>query len=238
MRPRRPVPPWPIALRDGSFKLTGIIARRAFCKQRTPPFWLAGVLWLGLAVQSLAQPVDAVSPPQAELLNSERIAQEFGSYGIAVLESDETIRVSNLYSMDGDRRTCRTFAVVRYPAHVDPMFSAEHQLILDGGSIGAVFAARNWAVEKSHRYYGEVRATDKLAELMGTVSGASLAVHLYVLEVSKSGTRLEYATIVEVHHPDYLTLKDLPAIYGPLAVGQTDQTTAEMLEIATDKMRR
>ena len=236
--PRRPIPPWPVALRDGSFELTGIIAHRAFCKQRALHFWLAGVLWLGLAAQSIAQPADPGSPGAAEPLNSERIAQRFGSYEIAVLESDATIRVSNLYSTSADQKICRTFAVVRYPAHVDPRFAAEHRLILDGGSIGAVFAAHDWTVQKSHRYYGEVRATDKLADLMRTVSGAPLAVHVYTLDVVKSGSNLQYATIVEVHHPDYLTVQDLTAIYGPLAAGQVDRASAEMLEIAADKMRR
>lgn len=215
-----------------------IIARRAFLERLGLQFWLGFVLTFGLAVQPLAQPVDAASSRAAELLNSERIAQEFGSYGIAVLESDATIRVSNLYSADAGRRTCRTFAVVRYPDRVDPLFAAEHQLIVGGGSIGAVFAAHAWTVEKSHRYYGEVRATDKIAALMGTPAGTELAVHVYVLDVSKANARFQYATILEVHHPDYLTVEELMSVYGPLAAAEADRATADMLEVAAAKMAR
>jgi len=149
----------------------------------------------------------------APLLNSERIEQTFGSYGIEVLESDGTVRVSNLYSLEGDQRICRTFAAVRYPAEIDPRFATEHELILDGGSIGAVFKQRGWAVNKSHRHFGEVTATPRVAELMGGVEAPRLAIHIYMLEVVKGDAAFEYATIAEIHHPDYLTLDDLRSIY-------------------------
>ena len=42
--------------------------------------------------------------PARELLNSERIAAAFGSYGVEVLEQDDTVRVSNLYSGEGEER--------------------------------------------------------------------------------------------------------------------------------------
>ena len=46
------------------------------------------------------------------LLNSERIEQRFGSYGITVLEQSDLTRVSNLYTLEEERETCRTFAIV------------------------------------------------------------------------------------------------------------------------------
>ena len=147
------------------------------------------------------------------LLNSERIEQTFGSYGIEILESDGSVRVSNLYSLEGDQRICRTFAVVRYPTEIDPLFAAEHELILGGQSIGAVFVQNGWIVNKSHRYFGEVSTTRRAAELMGGVEVPRLAMHIYVLEVVKGGAAFEYATIAEIHHPDYLTLDDLQSIY-------------------------
>ena len=45
---------------------------------------------------------------EPELLNSERIAQTFGSYGIDVLQADGALRRSNLYSVSDGLRTCRT----------------------------------------------------------------------------------------------------------------------------------
>jgi hypothetical protein len=176
---------------------------------------------------ALAQPAD--------LLNSQRIEQTFGSYGIAVLESAAGIRVSNLYSTNGTRDVCRTFAVVRYPPIVEPAFAAEHAAILAGGSIGAAFAAAGWDVAKLHGYYGEVKAQGRAAELMSVQAGTRLAAHVYALDVIKDGARFRYATMVEIHHPEYLTVDDLRTIYGPLSENAAD--TADILALAAAKMR-
>jgi hypothetical protein len=158
--------------------------------------------------------------PGRELLNSERIAQQFGSYGVEVLESGRRTRVSDLYSGQGETKVCRTFAVVRFPASIDPAVATEHAAILRGGSIGAVFAANGWRVLKTHLYYGEVRATPRLAALMHVMEGSSLAEHAYVLDVAKDDKTVEYAALVEIHHPDYLTQADLVKIYGTADASQ------------------
>jgi hypothetical protein len=153
-------------------------------------------------------------PPARERLNSERIAAEFGSYGVEVLEQDEHVRVSNLFSGDAEDKTCRTFAVVRFQPHIDEAVPAEHAAIVGGGSIGAVFIAAGWEVRKSHLSYSETRATRRLASLMRIAEGTPLATDIYALDVAKGGRVVEYATLVEIHHPDYLRKEDLPAIYG------------------------
>jgi hypothetical protein len=175
---------------------------------------VAAALWLPLAV--LAQPAGR------ELLNSERIQANFGTYGIEVLEQDQNVRVSNLYSFPraGDR-TCRTFAVVQYAPSMDPAIRAEHAAIVAGGSIGAVFAASGWEVRKRNLRYGELPATAKLASLMRIATDTQLAEHVYALDVVKGGRTIEYATIVEIHHPAYLRLADLTKIYGPVSVEQS-----------------
>lgn len=219
--------------------MIGLITRRPlFVQSAQVPSWLGAVLGVAFAAAAIAQPTAARAQIGAELLNSQRIEQAFGSYGIEVLESDETIRVSNLYSIEAKGEICRTFAVVRYPDRIDPLFSTEHRLILDGGSIGAVFTARGWKVEKFHRHYGEVPATNKVARLMRTASSSRLAVHVYALEVSKADARFQYAMIVEVHHPDYLSSAELAEIYGPVVMTAEDHATAELLAIAADKMAR
>lgn len=43
---------------------------------------------------------------------------------------------------------------------------------------------------------------------------ATLATHVYVFQVRKDGHTYNYATIVEIHHPEYLTATDLEDIYG------------------------
>lgn len=188
-------------------------------------------------------PVRAVPVPSGlprELLNSERIEQTFGSYGIEVLESDAAVRVSNLYSEHAAGRICRTFAVVRYPRDVPPEIIAEHEAIVAGGSIGATFAARGWTVIKTHRFFGEIDSTPRLRELMGGTQVSRLAVHVYVLDVVKSGARYEYARIAEVHHPDYL---DLPAVRRAYASGAAqasrplDEATRELLTLVAAKSR-
>src|SRR5690606_38259117 len=119
-----------------------------------------------------------VDSPRRELLNSERIERRFGSYGIDVLESGGRYRVSNLYSVHDGAKVGRTYAVVAYPARIDPSIRAEHEEILAGGSIGAVFARNGWTVEKTHLYFGELPATTKVAALMRADEGAPLAVHV------------------------------------------------------------
>jgi hypothetical protein len=171
---------------------------------------------LALAVQTPGQPAGR------ELLNSERIAAAFGSYGVEVLEQDEQVRVSNLFSGAGQDKTCRTFAVVRYPRHLDGAIAAEHAEIVAGGSIGAVFAAHGWQVRKTHLSYAERPASARLAQLMRVAAGTTLAEHIYVLDVVKDGRAIEYAVLAEIHHPDYLAAPDLARIYGPVDDGRKE----------------
>lgn len=173
-----------------------------------------------------------------ELLNSERIASRFGSYGIEVLESSGQVRVSNLYSTQSGDRICRTFAVVLYPASIDPAVAAEHAAIVAGGSIGAVFAAGGWQVRKAHLYYGERDVTPHLATLMGVPAGTRLAEHAYVLDVVKEGRVVEYAALLEIHHPAYLGVAELAEIYGSAAPNGREALLARLLATATAAARR
>ncbi len=182
---------------------------------------IAVLLALCLSAQLAAQtPLGSSSETLlGPLLNSERIAMEFGSYGIDVLESDARVRVSNLYSLHQGIKICRTFAVVHFPESIENAYSVEHEAILSGLSIGAVFAQHGWTIEKINRYFGVLHSTDRVAGLMGEIAPQPLAVHLYDFKVSKRGTSLTYATIAEVHHPDYLSVADLQSIYGAVVNG-------------------
>jgi hypothetical protein len=184
-----------------------------------------------IAVVAAAQP--ASRELSRELLNSERIAAVFGSYGVAVLEQDDTVRVSNLFSGTGQERTCRTFAIVRYSDRIDPALGTEHAAIVAGGSIGATLAAAGWQVRKTHLRYGVLTATPRLASLMHVVAGTTLAMHVYSLDVAKDDRTLEYAALVEIHHPDYLTSDDLAEIYGPADEGARPELVAALLATAT-----
>jgi len=153
------------------------------------------------------------------LLNSERIKQKFGSYGIDVLEDDGKLRISSLYTLDNGRKITRTLAVVIYPEDIPQQIQAEHQAIKGGGSMGEVFTRNGWRVDKENLYLGEIQASrdfDEIYSLMGQIEPVNLAVHIYRLSVCRDGSCFAYATLSEVHHPDYLQVRDLREIYkGP-----------------------
>ena len=85
---------------------------------------------------------------EPESLNSERIEERFGSYGIEVLSHESGIRRSSLYSVDNEVKTCRTYAVVRFVDESTPRVAAAHANILAGGSIGATFKSSGWHIGK------------------------------------------------------------------------------------------
>ena len=184
-----------------------------------------------IAVAAVAQPAPR------ELLNSERIAAAFGSYGVEVLEQNDTVRVSNLFSGTGEARICRTFAIVRYAEHIDTALAAEHAAIVAGGSLGAVLAAAGWEVRKSHLRYGMRAATPRLAALMRVAVGTPLAMHVYALDVAKGGRTLEYAALVEIHHPGYLTSEQLAEIYGSADEAARPGLVAALLATTEERAR-
>jgi hypothetical protein len=185
----------------------------------------------------LAQAAPALAQgPGRELLNSERIAAAFGSYGVEVLEQDDQVRVSNLFSLAAGEKTCRTFAVVRHAPRLDPIVGLEHAAIVAGGSIGAVFAAHGWEVRKTHLSYAERSASPRLASLMRIDVDTPLAEHVYLLDVVKDGRTVEYAALIEIHHPDYLDVEDLAEIYGPVDEGH--RQLAEDVRATADSRTR
>src|SRR5690606_668473 len=222
-------------------RMTRMAGRRA--ARRFALGLAALIATVAVNAQRAAEPAERAQPapaevPQRELLNSERIEQRFGSYGIDVLQSDGRYRVSNLHSLHDGEKICRTFAVVAYPQQIDPRFAAEHEEIVGGGSIGAVFARNGWTVTKRHLHFGELPATPKVAALMDVGEGEPLAAHVYVLTVVKEGLSLRYATIAEIHHPDYLSVADLPRIYGrPAAADEQDPIVPAILDEAAARMR-
>ena len=176
---------------------------------------------------------------QRELLNSERIEAQFGSYGIDVLSSDDVLRLSNLYSLEAEGKVTRSFAIVRYPRRVAEAFAGVHQRILGGGSIGASFTQAGWQVIKTHRDFGEFSSTKRLMDMMRIDEQIPLAMHIYILSVEKGAQRYDYARIAEIHHPDYLSLDELKTIYAPdwSPTGTGDAIAQEMRALAQASTR-
>jgi hypothetical protein len=157
----------------------------------------------------------AHSSAWAQQLNSERIEQTFGSYGIDVVYADGETRISNLYSLHDGVKVTRTLALVGWPPEMDDAITGEHQAILDGGSIGAVFRESGWEVIKAGHSYFRTGLPLAVFDAMGISEDTAFAAHYYQLEVAKDGQTFDYALIIEIHHPDYLVEADLEAIYGP-----------------------
>jgi len=150
------------------------------------------------------------------LLNSERIERRFGSYGISVLASEAGLRRSSLYSREGDTLTCRTYALVRFADQLDDRYRDEHTEVLAGNSIGACFRSHGWDLHKQTLFIGDITLPPDgtaIGELMRIAGPRELALHIYQLLLVRNEQVLEYATIVETHHPDYLSEEDLRGLY-------------------------
>ncbi len=165
------------------------------------------------------------------LLNSERIEHRFGSYGIEVLASEAGLRRSSLYSLEGDLPTCRTYAVVRFVDQLDDHYREEHAKVLAGNSIGAIFRSHGWDVHKQTIYIGSLALpadSTSIADLMRITGPRDLAMHVYQLLLVRNEHSFEYATIIETHHPEYLSENDLHELY------EYDPTTATSPGIISD----
>lgn len=167
---------------------------------------------------------------ESVILNSDRIEQTFGSYGIEVLASEAGLRRSNLFSFEGDTATCRTYAVVQFVDQLDDSFDHAHSKVLAGNSIGATFREDGWDIRKKTLYIGAVRLPDRPTEigrLMRLEGAQDLALHVYHLVLARGDVELEYATIMEAHHPEYLTTTDLESLFTV-----TDEARLPEAEIA------
>lgn len=176
------------------------------------------------------------------VVNSDRIRLKYGAYDIEIIENDSCIRVSKLYSIDDGVKTIRTFAVVAYPNIIEPAFQKEHDAIMNGQSIGIVFKNNGWSIDKRHQYFGKIEAPADYSGIYpadGEMNTTPPAIHVYSLFVEKENTRFQYASIAEVHHPEYLQLEDLNAIYHNefdrnVILGQD---LIEFLDVVRTKMR-
>jgi hypothetical protein len=158
-------------------------------------------------------------------LNSQRIEKRFGSYGVEVLASEAGLRRSSLFSFDGDTSTCRTYAVVQFVEQLDERYDDAHSKVLAGDSIGETFKEDGWDVRKKTLYIGSIRLPElrtPVGDLMRLTGAHDIALHVYQLVLAREEIELEYATILEAHHPEYLSAEDLQDIFE----GATDTTLA------------
>jgi hypothetical protein len=179
----------------------------------------------------------------ATLGNSDRIRLKFGNYGIDIVENELRIRVSNLYSSSDGVKTNRTFAVVMYPTVIEPAFRKEHQAIIEGQSIGIVFREHGWQIGKRHQYIGVLNTLSDFSgihSVFGDIGSAHPVIHVYSLIVKKDNQEFHYASISEVHHPEYLELEELKSIFEVELNGAQvkNQDTIDFLRIVKSKMQK
>jgi hypothetical protein len=159
-------------------------------------------------------------PEGSPLLNSERIEARFGSYGVRIISQTETERVTCLYSGTAASPTCRTVAVVRFTSEPHPALSVPLASIRAGASLGATLREDDWTVRKINRHIGEYPLSPDceaaVARLLRRRGPALLAVHIYELRAHRDDLDLAVATLLELHHPDYLDAADVEAIYAEL----------------------
>lgn len=165
---------------------------------------------------------------EPELLNSERIEARFGSYGVEVLTQGQRLRHSSLYSVDNGVRTCRTYAIVEFLDPRAESIEVPHAAVRSGQSLGATFRDAGWAIRKRSVFTGQASLDpgNRIARLMRLETGQTLAIHVYRLLLERDDESIPYANIVEVHHPDYLPLEELEALYP---VSDADRLAAEAL---------
>ena len=174
---------------------------------------------------------------QPEVLNSERIKDRFGSYGVEIIAQSDETRRSSLYSTSNGKRTCRTYAVVKFTGGDAFDVSDVHRKVVDGASIGSTFRSDGWEIRKETVYVGEVALPDvhhAIGELMHLQSATNLAVHAYHLHIERGPTSLHYATIVETHHPEYLDKYELLELYS-LSVDADAITILDIRQLVLDQ---
>ena len=156
-------------------------------------------------------------------LNSERIQDRFGSYGVRVLKQESPWRISCLYSREEPVDICRTVAVVRFAEGVPNALQEPLRKVRDGASLGATLAAAGFRVSKSNVEFAALAADSpgyagllSLFDLPEPSKRPNLAAHVYDLHASRDGLRIPVARLFEVHHPDYLSPGDPERIYAGL----------------------
>ena len=167
------------------------------------------------------------------LLNSERIERQFGSYGIEVLEASASQRITRLYCGDGERQVCRTLALVTFVDPLNPAILMEHQEVTAGGSIGAVFKVHGWTVHKINLHMGTVTATSgasRIGKLMAIPLPAELGIHIYRFQLRRGHERIDYATISELHHPEYLSATQVASLYRKFPSAVISSPALEAIE--------
>jgi len=149
----------------------------------------------------------SASATETVLLNSERIEQKFGSYGIDVLASEAGLRRSSLYSAEDREHICRTYAIVSFKEDPDSSYGPEHSKVLAGNSLGEAFKANGWSMHKQTLHIGSFeidRSASEINQLMqfaaGQTSGLLDIYHYDDSESLSAGSLAELIDLLKSGH--------------------------------------
>ena len=176
----------------------------------------AALLGLSLIACGNLPTAPADNPP----LNSQRIENRFGSYGVLILRQTDRDRETCLYSGSPSAPVCRTIALVRFVAEPEPALAETLARVRQGASLGASLVADGWRARKVNRYIGDFPLEGDcgapVARLLRVCGPAPLALHGYELRATRDGLDYAVANLVELHHPAYLDTDDVRTIYSRL----------------------
>ena len=100
-------------------------------------------------------------------MNSDKIRERFGHYGVELLEQDTRTRLASLYSLSGEQRITRTLALTRFELPTHPGVEAQDAQIRSGESIGATLRKAGWSIVKNETIDCQVTAGQRFSLLGG-----------------------------------------------------------------------
>ena len=140
--------------------------------------------------------------------------------------------------MQANEPVCRTYAVVRFAEQPGDRYSEEHAKVLAGNSIGATFRSHGWDIHKQTVYIGSLllpSVKTRIGELMDIDGRHELAIHVYELLLVQNEQVFEYASIIETHHPEYLSESDILELYEyDESTALSPRSVAELLSLVLD----
>lgn len=147
-------------------------------------------------------------------MNSDKIRERFGHYGVELLEQSPGTRLASLYSLSGEQRITRTLALTRFELPAHPAVDEQDAQIRSGESIGATLRQAGWTVVKNKTTDCQVIAGQRFALLGGATLSPEdrVLLRVYSLSVVKGDLAIDYASIAEAYHCEHIApASELPS---------------------------
>lgn len=174
------------------------------------------------------------------MLNSARIEDKFGSYGVSPLVNDmeRGLRLANLHSKDGEQQVMRTLALVNFAKKIEQELSVAHQEILNGASLGSTLVRYGAKVNKTVIYKNSFdNLPQKIYNLMN-ISKRKLPVFIYDLSAEINNKNIYYCTITEVYSDEFLNMDELNIINNSLPQIENYERALQNISLLKELLER